>query len=139
MTGATRTDCMQQQMLGDVGNRHFSKTVDTSAQVGNPAVNGQFTGSGLNGSSAAPVNTSISRTHAAGTANSNNDDLNDEIGDTANEAGDTVSHTANEAGDTIGHTANEAGDTISHTANEAGDAISHTANEAGDAISGAFN
>jgi hypothetical protein len=55
---------------------------------------------------------------------SNSDDnLSDEVGDTANDAGDTISHTANEAGDTISHTANEAGDSISHAADEAGDAI----------------
>ncbi|HEY7661851.1 MAG TPA: hypothetical protein VH934_01885, partial [Xanthobacteraceae bacterium] len=49
MAGAARTDCIQQQMLGDVGNRHFSKTV-----------NGGAIGSGLNGSTAAPANVSIS-------------------------------------------------------------------------------
>lgn len=107
-TGLTGVQCQQQQSRLEDGNRGFEKS---------------GTNVGPSGSSGVDANRSLAaRGVTAGATDEN--ELGDEIGDTAEEAGDTVSHTANEAGDAISHVAGEAGDAIGDAADEAGDAIS---------------
>lgn len=103
-TGLTGVQCQQRQSRLEDGNRGFEKS---------------GTNVGPSGSSGVDANRSLV---AGGVTDEN--ELGDEIGDTAEEAGDTVSHTANEAGDAISHVAGEAGDAIGDAADEAGDAIS---------------
>ena len=114
-TGLTGVQCQQQQSRLEDGNRGFEKSHRGFEKSG--------TNVGPSGSSGVDANRSLAaRGVTAGATDEN--ELGDEIGDTAEEAGDTVSHTANEAGDAISHVAGEAGDAIGDAADEAGDAIS---------------
>ena len=109
-TGLTGVQCQQQQSRLEDGNRAFEK-------------------SGIDpGPSSTGGNRSLAARSFSGGEDSSDNELGDEIGDTADNATDAVSDTADEAGDAI-----------SHTADEAGEAISDAADEAGDAISDAFN
>ena len=93
-TGLTGVQCQQQQSRLEDGNRAFEKSGVRERPTGTQDTR-SLAARGVTGDSV------------------NNDELGDEIGDTADEAGDAISKTANEAGDAISHAAGEAGDAIS--------------------------
>jgi hypothetical protein len=95
--------CTQQQMRMDDGNRFDEKSRDTA----------------INGNAIDPV--TGERSQSAARASSN-----DSFGSSADddeEVGDEIENTADEAGDEIENAADEAGDEISDAADDVGDAF----------------
>ena len=103
--GASSAQCIQTQMMED-GNR-------VSEKEANPALN---TAPGTVGTG------TINNTGISGSTG-DDDEVDDEVGEEANEIGEGVSNTADEAGEEIGDAADEVGDEVGDAADEAGDAI----------------
>lgn len=92
-------NCVQQELRPGDGNRSFDKPGDSTGISG--ADSGTVGAGGINSG------VGLAR------ANDDDDELGNEIGDTADEAGDEISAAADEAGDEISEAADEAGDAIS--------------------------